>query len=73
VVEVSRVEVEVEDGVVKFARARAHRVHELIRHVMARGLSGGEIGFAILEGGELRGLQAKPRLTIVTSLFCSNY
>jgi hypothetical protein len=33
VVEVSRVEVEVEDGVVKFARARAHRVHELIRHV----------------------------------------
>jgi hypothetical protein len=33
VVEVSRVEVEVEDGVVKFTRARAHRVHELRRHV----------------------------------------
>jgi hypothetical protein len=32
-VEVSRVEVEVEDGVVKFARARAHRVHEQIRYV----------------------------------------
>ena len=33
VVEVSRIEVEVEDSVVKFARARAHRVHEPIRHV----------------------------------------
>jgi hypothetical protein len=33
VVEVSRVEVEVEDGIVKFAHARAHCVHELIRHV----------------------------------------
>jgi hypothetical protein len=36
VVEVSRVEVEVEDGVVKFARARAHHVHELIRHVTGK-------------------------------------
>jgi hypothetical protein len=33
VVEVLHVEVEVEDSVVKFARAQAHCVHELIRHV----------------------------------------
>jgi hypothetical protein len=33
VVEISRVEVEVRDGVVKFARARAHRVHEPNQHV----------------------------------------
>jgi hypothetical protein len=30
VVEMSRVEVEVEDGVVKFTRAQAHCVHEPI-------------------------------------------
>jgi hypothetical protein len=35
VVEISRVEVEVRDGVVKFTRARAHRVHEPNQHGIA--------------------------------------